>query len=90
MGRRPIPFERSLVVLTDYPPSAYYRDRWGHWWRVYDGKDCPPVPSARYRLFVSEQGQRLRYTFGDGEDRRLTPRSLTLQKQRAELVIRRR
>lgn len=52
MGRRPIPWEKALVVLTEHPSACYFRDRWGQWWRVYDGKECPPAEGARFRYFV--------------------------------------
>ena len=95
MGRRPVPWERALVVLADYPALLYFRDRWGQWWRVYDkerGKrpQCPPLPSAAYRYFISTEGRRFRYTFADGEDHAVSPRLLTRQRTEAELLITRR
>lgn len=91
MVRRPVPWERALVVLADYPATVYFRDRWARWWRVYDAEpgrkpQCPPLPSAAHRYFVSTEGQRFRYTFEPGDDRALSARLFTRQRERAELV----
>ena len=78
------------MVLSEHPSSDYFRDRWGQWWRVYDGRECPPVEGAPYRYFVGRDGRRYRYRFTANETRQLTPRSLALQREGAEYVPRRR
>lgn len=85
-GRRPVAWEKALVVLAEHPSACYFRDRWNQWWRVYDGKFCPPYPDARSRCFVDRDGRRYRYTFKPDEDRTPTPKALLSQQEHAERI----
>lgn len=88
MGRRSIPWEKALVVLTEHPSACYFRDRWGQWWRVYDGNRCPPAEGAQFRYFVDREGRRHRYALAPDEGRELTSRTLATQRTRAEYLPR--
>lgn len=75
-----------MVVLSEHPSACYFRDRWGRWWRVYDGRERPPVTGAPFRYSVGPDKRRYRYAFSAGDDRELSPRLLVSQRERAQRI----
>ena len=80
----------SSSAYRRLPAFCHFRDRWGQRWPVYDGTQCPPVKHATYPFLWGGTRRRHRYVFIPGEDRELTPRALSLQRERAKYIPRHR
>jgi hypothetical protein len=83
-----VPALPALEVLVG--DRAYFIDRDGKRWRVYDATDGhphrPPLRTATHRLFVAADGARRQYSFQDGDAHILSAATLEHQLRSSTLT----